>query len=271
MKDSKVYADKVKKLHQALKKAYGKVEPVRYDDPVDALVYAMMSEPISERKAQTASKRFAEYFVDLNDLRVSRPEEIAEVIGQDSEAIRDMAAALSQALSSVFNAHHVVTLMELTKLGKRPAKQALEDINGITHFAISYCMVTALQSHAIPLTGRMIDYLKSEEYVHPSATPEVIEGFLSKQITAKDNYEFYFLLRTECESAARSRKIKTKTKKKTVKKKVSPKKTTPKKTTQKTAVKKKTVQKKTASAKKKTITKKTVKKKTAKRTKTNKK
>jgi endonuclease III len=252
MKDSKVYTDKVKKLHQALKKAYGKVEPVDYDDPVDALVYAMMSEPITERKAQAAQKRFAEYFVDLNDLRVSRPEEIAEIVGQDNEAVRDMAAALSQALCSVFDKFHVVTLMELTKLGKRPAKQALEEIRGITPFAISYCLVTALKSHAIPLTPTMIDYLKSEEYVHPNATPEVIEGFLSKQIAAKDNYEFYFLLRTESESAARSRKIKTKTKKKTTKKKVTKKKVAKKKTTKKTAAKKKVTKKKVASAKKKT-------------------
>lgn len=211
MKDNKVYADKVKKLQRTLKRAYGKVEPISYEDPVDALVYAMVSEPITERKAQAAIKRFADYFVDLNDLRVSRPEEIAEIVGEDSEAVREMAATLSQTLTSVFNAHHTVSLTGAKKLGKRQAKQVLEALEGITRFAVSYCMLTSLQGHAVPLTARMIEYLKAEDYVHSDTEDEEIEAFMAKQVSAKDAFECYTHLRTESETAARSRKVKTKT------------------------------------------------------------
>ena len=258
MKDSKNYAEKIKKLQRALKRAYGKVPTVSYNDPVDALVYAMMSEPVTERKAQAAAKRVADYFVDLNDLRVSLPEEIAEIVGEDSEAVRDMALALSRTLTSVFSVHHTVSLMAPKKQGKRLAKQALEELEGITRFAVGFCTLTALQGHAVPLTGRLIALLKAEDYVHPDATDDDVESFVTKQIAAKDGWEFYMHLRAESESTARARKIKSKTvTKKKATKKVTKK--AAKKTTKKAATKKTTTKK---------TTKKTPRKKTTKRART---
>ena len=242
MKDSKVYAGKIKKLHSALKRAYGKVEPVRYDDPLEALVFGMVSGALTHRQTQTAVKRFADYFIDMNDLRVARTEEVADIAGVDNKAVRSMAQQLSQVLNHIFDQQHTMTLDYLNKLGKRQAKQALQELTGITSFAVDYCLLTALQGHAIPVTTGMVAYLKAEELVHPGAERESIEAFLAKQISAKDNYTFYFLLRTESESSARSRKLKAKTKtkkKKTTKKKIA------KKKTKKKAVKKKAVKKRT--------------------------
>ncbi len=86
------------------------------------------------------------------------------------------------------------------KTGKRPAKQVLEKLDGISHFAVNYCMLTSLQGHAIPLTQKMVEYLRSNELVGPQADEQEIEGFLTRQISAKDAYEFYALLRVESES-----------------------------------------------------------------------
>lgn len=255
MKDSKLYAGKIKTLHNALKKAYGKVTPETHECPLDALVFGMVSEVMTLRQAQSAHKQFASYFIDLNDLRVSRPEEIAEAAGVDNEAVRGMAVALGQVLNHIFDEQHCLTLDYLKKMGKRQARQALEELTGVTPFAVGYSLLTALQGHAIPVNAAMVDYLKHEELVHPDATPEAVEGFLTKQISAKDNYEFFSLLRTESEATSRSRKVKSKTKKKTAKKKTTKKKTA----TRKKVTKKKTAKKKTA--KKKTVTKKRTKKK----------
>lgn len=237
MKDSKVYAGKIKKLQTALVRAYGKIEPVTYDDPIESLIFAMVSEPLTLRQAQAASKHFADYFIDYNDLRVSRPEEIADIAGVDNKAVRAMAVRLGQVLNHIYDEQHEMTLEFLSKLGKRQAKQALEEFAGITPFTVDYCLLTAFQGHAIPLTAHMVTYLKAEECVHPDATPESIEGFLTKQISAKDNYTFYTHLRAESEATSRSRKLKSKTKTKK-------RKTTKKKTTKKKTVKKKTVKKK---------------------------
>jgi endonuclease III len=209
MKNSKEYSRKVQKLYRSLKRKSSKVQKPFYEEPVEALVHAIMSERMNERAAQSAIKRFGDHFVDLNDLRVSRAEEIVEVLATDTPITRDIALALVGALRSVFDRYNTVSLKALRRIGKRPAKQALDKMNGVSTFAVDYCMLTSLQGHAIPLTKVMIDYLKSDELVHPDADEQEIEGFLARQISANNAYEFYALLRRVSESYRPRRRKKT--------------------------------------------------------------
>ncbi len=174
---------------------------VTYDEPLDAIVYAVISENITESAAQAAIKRFADYFVDVNDLRVSRMEEIAELLNLDDGALaRDIALNLIKVLKTVFDKFNMVSLEPLRKMSKRPARLALEKFVGENNFVIDYCMLTALRGHAIPLTKKMVEYLKADHLVHPAADFQEIEGFLARQISADNAYEFYILLRRLCES-----------------------------------------------------------------------
>jgi len=224
MKNSKEYSKKVRRLYGLLKRERAKVKKVIYDEPADALVYAIVSENMSEAAAESAIKRFTNYFVDLNDLRVSQTEEIVEMLGEDTTATRDTASTLTRALRAVFDAYHTVSLSPLKRIGKRPAKQVLEKMDAVSHFVVNYCMLTSLEGHAIPLTKRMIEYLRNNELIHPDADEQETEGFLTKQISTENAYEFYALLRRESESHKGKRRKKatikgkkTKTKKKTKK------------------------------------------------------
>lgn len=177
---------------------------------VDALVYAIISENISETAAQSAMSRLSDCFVDLNDLRVSRTEEILEMLGEDTPVTRNTASLLTRALTAIFNKYHTVGLEALKKIGKRPAKLVLEKIDGTTSFVVNYCMLTSLAGHAIPLTKNMIEYLKNQQMVHAEADEPQIEGFLARQISAKNAYEFYVLLRRQSESRRPAQKKTTK-------------------------------------------------------------
>jgi endonuclease-3 len=214
MKDSSQYSKKVQKLYRSLKRKPAKQAAVEYDEPVDALVYAVVSENITEPQAQSAIKKLKDYFVDFNDLRVASVDEIAEVLGNDITAGRNVATALVGSLRAAFEKYNMLSLQALKKLGKRPAKQVLEKLAGATPFAVDYIMLTALQGHAIPLNSAIIDYLKTNELVHAEAGYEEIEGFLTRQIPAKNAYEFYSLLRHESESPKSRKARKTKSGKK---------------------------------------------------------
>jgi endonuclease III len=192
-----------------LKRKYPKVQRAVYDEPVDAVVYGILSENMSETAAQSVLKRLNGYFVDWNDLRVSRVEEIIEVLGDDTPVIKDVASALTRTLRAVFDQYNTVSLESLKKIGKRPAKQILEKMDGTSHFVVNYCMLTALQGHAIPLTKKMIEYLRNNQLVHPDADEQDIEGFLARQVSVENAYEFYTLLRRDSES----RRVKAKTRK----------------------------------------------------------
>ncbi|MHC4171902.1 MAG: hypothetical protein ACYTBX_06965 [Planctomycetota bacterium] len=219
MKDSKEYSKKIKRLYRSLSRKYPKPQKVRHDEPADALVYAIISAELSEKATQSAIKKFADYFVDLNDFRVSQAEEIIEMLKGVPTVTSDIASTITKVLRAVFDEYHKVSLESLKRIGKRPAKRALEKIDGTSRFVVDYCMLTSLQGHAIPLTRKMIEYLRSNELIHPNADEQQIEGFLAKQISAKNAYEFYALLRHESEARRARKKKKTKTKKKTKKRK----------------------------------------------------
>jgi len=209
MKDSKEYSKKVHKLYRSLKRKYPKVQKVVYERIVDALVYAIISAELSEAATQSAIKRLTDYFVDWNDLRISRTEEIVEALGADTSVTRDIASALTRALRSVFSKYNMVSLQALCKMSKRPARAVLKKIDGTSRFVVDYCMLTSLQGHAIPLTKKTIEYLRSNELVHAEADEQEIKGFLARQIPAENAYEFYSLLRCESERGKAGKKKKT--------------------------------------------------------------
>jgi len=245
MKNSKDYSKKIQKLYRSLSRKYPKVQKVSHEKVIDAIIYAVISAEMSERMTDSAIRKFGDYFVDWNDLRVSRSEEIVEVLGKDNHVTMDIASTITMILNGIFNEYHKVSLEGLKKIGKRPAKQALEKIDGTSRFVVDYCLLTALGGHAMPLTEKMIKYLKTNELVNPDADEQQIGGFLAKQISAKNGYEFYVLLRHESESAKAKKETKAKTKRK--------KKTSETKTKSKTKTKKKTkkkVKKKTTKRKK---------------------
>lgn len=215
MKNSSEYSKKLRRLYNSLKRKYPKIQPVTHDDLVEALIYSIVSENLTARAAQTAMKRLAENFVDFNDLRVSRSEEIIETLGEDTPETKQIASSLTRALAAVFNRYNTLSLEALEKIGKRPAKQALGQMDGTSRFVVNYCVLTALHGHAVPLTSGMLEYLRDNELVHPDADEQEIEGFLTRQIPARNGYEFYRLLRAQSE--LRKGRKKTTRKKKTKK------------------------------------------------------
>jgi len=243
MKNSKDYSKKIQKLYRTLSRKHPKVRNIEDMGVTDSIIYAIVSSEMSEKSAAAATKRMAAHFVDWNDLRVARTEEIVDVLNKDTKSTKDIASTLTEVLNDIFNHYHKVDLEFLKKEGKRPARHALEKIEGMSRLAVDYCMLTALKGHAIPLTRQMIEYLKSNELVDPNADEQQIGGFLAKQIPAKNGYEFYALLRRESETdtakKAKKARKKTKTKKKTRKKTTRKKTRTKKKTKKKTARRKK--------------------------------
>ena len=237
MKNSKKYSKKINSLYRSLKRKNQKITQAQHEQVIDALICAIICEKMSEKETEAALKRFNEYFVDMNDLRVSRAEEIIEMLGGNTPITTNVASTITRILRSVFNQYHKVSLEGLKKIGKRPARQAIEKLDGISRFIVDYCMLASLQSHAIPLTETMIEYLRENDLVEPEADEQQIAGFLTKQIPAKNGYEFYALLRHESEIRKSKKKKKIKT---TKKEKVSETETR----TQKTTTKKKKSKKK---------------------------
>jgi len=251
MKNSKKYSEKIEKLYRKLKKKYKKIPEISWEDPVEAMVFAIVSEDRTISESEKIMKRLKKDFVDFNDLRVALREEIIESLKGDKSLAKNTTLALSKALRCVFKRYNTTSLADLTEKGKRDARSELEEIDGISEFVIEYVFLTALEGHAIPLTESMINYLRHNELVHPDANRKDIEGFLSRIILSDDAYEFYYLLRTEARKNPPSKKTKQKTEKKKTGKSGSSKKKTRKKSKKKKTKSKRKSKKKTKTKNKK--------------------
>jgi hypothetical protein len=229
MKDSKIYAGNLQKYYRSAKRKYGKTEKVQYETIIESVIYGVLLEHLSESSVKSAMRKFNKHFVDYNDLRVSRPEEIIEMIGDDTNQSRQAASSLIQALRAIFKKYNNLNMSSMKKSGKRQAKAVLEKFEPVSNFCVDYSMVTALGGHAIPLTAKMIEYLRDNELVHPESEEADISGFLARQIPASGGYDFYSYLRKDSESGRKKKAKKKTTKKKTTKKKKTKKKTVSKK------------------------------------------
>jgi endonuclease III len=197
MKNSKEYANKVVKFFKTCKVA--KANPPKFADPVEALIFGILSEAMPDNRAKHVYTAMQKGFVDWNDLRVSRLEEISETLGEDVQMGERLTSNITSSLNHVFRGHDTVSLEMLREMGKRQARKFLGDMPGVSRFVADYVMLTSLGAHSIPLTAKMQDYLKNAGLVEASATEDEIEGFLERQISASNAFQFYATLRKESE------------------------------------------------------------------------
>jgi len=197
MKNSKEYASKVTRFFRTCRAA--KPHSPRYNDPVEAMIFAILSEGMHESKAKSVYGAMQSGFVDWNDLRVSRLEEVSEVLREEAEVAERVTTNLTQSLNHIFREHDTLSLAMLREMGKRSARKFLEEMPGVSRFVVDYVMLTSLGAHSIPLTQRMQEYLRNCGLVEPSATEDEMEGFLQRQISASNAYAFYAALRKESE------------------------------------------------------------------------
>jgi len=203
MKNSKEHGTKLDKLLKALKGG-PKIKPPVFDDPVEAIVFGTICEHFCEKNAKKIFKQIKTQFVDFNDLRISRTEEIMEILEDDSPAAQQCAENITSLLSSILDKYDTLCLKQpLAELGKRQGKKELEELPGASQFAVSFCFLTAMGGHAIPLTAKTLEFLRREGIVEAEAGLPEIDGFMERHITAAHAYETYELLRQAAESPAK--------------------------------------------------------------------
>ncbi|MDD5134945.1 MAG: hypothetical protein PHP01_05995 [Phycisphaerae bacterium] len=201
MKNSSQYAQKLKKLFNALKKGAEKSKKPLSGDFIESLVFAVLSEKSSESCAKAALKKILSHFVDFNDLRVARIEEISEVIGADIEGPEKCALRLTVLLNAIFQKYDCLSPQEFLDAGKKNMQDILEKLNGMSAFVCDYILLTVLDAHAMPMTEKMIQYFKTYGIIDPEADDAQIKSFVERRITAANAYTFYSLIRHDSELA----------------------------------------------------------------------
>jgi endonuclease III len=194
MKRGSEYAKRVKQLHQQMVRKLGKPELGEPTDPIHQLVVGILSENTAEGKATALFKRICEQMVDLNELRVTPPMELADIIGTTVPQAREKAARIIRVLNEIRARQDSLDLSFLKQRGRREAREYLESLEGVGLYAAASVMVYSLGGHAIPVDFLTIYVLRKEEIVDSSANQAEVQGFLERNVAAADGPMFVRLL-----------------------------------------------------------------------------
>ena len=95
--------DHAKKLNTLLRslRSAGDVDAFPKRDPLDELVYSLLLWEAPRSKAEAGFKRLMASVVDHNELRVTRAEEIADVLGIGRQAVKRRIVAIREKLQAV--------------------------------------------------------------------------------------------------------------------------------------------------------------------------
>lgn len=200
MKQGTEYARKIKRLFTRLKKDFDAPADSEPTDPVDQLLFGILHRGASAAEAGKVLKRLNEAMVDRNELRVSSPAELIDIMGPSFPYATQKAKAIIAALNDVFAHYDALTLEPLKDKGKRDARKALEDMNGVDPSVAAGVMLFSLEGHAIPVDEMTEQVLRADDLVHPEADVSEIQAFLERNVPAAQAKTFTHLLRRYAES-----------------------------------------------------------------------
>ncbi len=217
MKSSAVYAEKIKKLYAQQKRGASAPEWPETDGLIESLMLAVLSDGVSLTKALSALNAMRASTVDLNDLRVSTPQVLADVIDSSIPNGLPRTSALIRVLNAVFEHENEVSIDRLKTINKKERREYLSGLDGISPYAMACTMIFGFNDHAIAVEEGLLETLKQEDLIAEDCTAEKAQQFLERQIPASEGAAFTLIMKRY--AASKSTRLSTTSSKKKKKKK----------------------------------------------------
>lgn len=171
-------------------------------DPVcQELVWAYLVWEAGQKRATALAAKLCDSFVDLNELRVCLPSELAAFFGSSYPKASERAERLRASLNDVYRREHSVSLASLSSINKREARAYLESIEGIPPYVASRTLLLGLGGHAFPLDERLSRVLVSEEALAEAGDLCAAATWLERQIRSGDAAKALHALEALAETA----------------------------------------------------------------------
>ncbi len=210
MKDGTLYARRVKKAYAKLRQSVGEPKIPEAGDPIRRLAIAILGTECGESEADRAIDRLFTSMVDWNEVRVSSAAQVYRAMGDRIPDGMDRVRQLLDALQSIYEREHRVSLDRLRNIGRREARDYLEKLPGVGDFAAASVMLWNFGGHAIPVNDKLLAAFRAAELVHPDATRAEVQAFLERNVSSAQAKEFCVVMRSFSASkraaAAKSRK-----------------------------------------------------------------
>jgi endonuclease III len=195
MKDGAEYAKRFKSFFSKLKRSADAGEHREPLPIIEEFIVAILARETTESQAVAAYKRLIENVVDLNELRVTTPREMADFIGASFPECAEKSDEIASVLSDIVAREGRLDLAVLKQKKVREAREYLETLGGASPFAAAWVLSRCLGGHAVPVDQALIRALKADALVSADAELPEIQAFLERVIASADARRYPALLR----------------------------------------------------------------------------
>lgn len=196
MKNGTLYASRLKKVLPKVRREGGTPEVPAAVDAMHSLAVAVLGVECGDAAAERAVTRALATMVDWNEIRVSSASELNKAVGNSIPHGLERCQQLITALQCVFDRENRLSLDRLAGLGRREARQFLEQLNGVDEYVAAYVFLWSLGGHAIPVNDILLAELRNADLVNPSASRDEVQAFLERHVSAAEGKEFCLLMRS---------------------------------------------------------------------------
>ena len=193
------FTDKVRRLERmrlALRRRYGEPPRLAVTHPVEHALRAILAEEATAQEADKALARIRQHFVDLNDLRVSRPREIREVLGQDFPRSTQKARVIPRLLDQIFKQHNSMVWDFIEAMGKVETRAYFEKLEEVRPFVAAVIARDCAGAHAFPVDSDVARVLSRIGVVDSADLSErEMQAFLERAVKANRAYEVHWVVK----------------------------------------------------------------------------
>ncbi len=168
--------------------------PQDVGDPVAVLVMSFLMWNCTSSKAATAYKRLMDHIVDFNDLRVSMPHEMVELIGSRYPLALERCQRMRATLRHTYKREHAVSLERLAGLPKREIKNYARSLDGIDPYVADRVTLLCFGTHSIPVDNRLRRALVGADACEESMETIALGSWLARQVKAADALDSHYAL-----------------------------------------------------------------------------
>jgi hypothetical protein len=155
-------------------------------------------------RAENAIRRIEQSVVDLNELRVCLPREIAEIIGHNYPRADERAVRLRSALTDLFKREQRLWLSHITRMSKRESRAYLDSLAGTPPYVSARVALLVNGCHAFPLDERTLATLKRAGVIDQSLALQDANALIERSLRAGDALEAHRLIQAWVDNAAPS-------------------------------------------------------------------
>jgi endonuclease III len=165
---------------------------------MSVFIESVLEADAPRKAAAAACQALLQSYVDLNELRVATPREMADCWPADFPGAAAKAQSLARALNAVFERSYQMSLEYLKDVPPRELRKHLLGL-GLGPYAAARLLLALFEQPAVPVDASLVEALELEGHVPRGASVEDVQGLLERLVSGRSAPAVHAFLRSYVE------------------------------------------------------------------------